>query len=224
MKTTKLLSGTVLFKEIIEEDIRKLLENADSYIREFQKGENIYPPESPISHAGIILSGEVDVLHTSIHGYEEIVGRDTIGDLIGPAFCITGMLNDLTQFRVRSTTKVLFLNINKMLNSPSYDNYYTIFIRNLTNILASNNIVLNRKIRLLTRKSLREKLLVYFTHLSNISCSKCFELPFTREQLAQYVCSERSSLCRELGKMQDDGLIKVSGNIITLLDKSDIYV
>jgi len=152
----------------------------------------------------------------SVVGDEEIVGRDCKGDIIGPAFCITGTCNDLSQFRVRNHVKILFLNINKILENPVPYDYYSIFVRNLTNILASNNIVLNRKIKLLTRRSLREKLLVYFVHLSDVSGGNSFVLPFTREQLAQYVCSERSSVCRELGRMQDDGLIKVNGNMITI--------
>ncbi|MBO6241377.1 MAG: Crp/Fnr family transcriptional regulator [Butyrivibrio sp.] len=216
MENIQELGKCRLFKDIDFSDIDLLLEKSDYYIKEYLKGADIYPADSPISHAGIILSGEVDVLHTSIHGDEEIVGRDCKGDIIGPAFCITGTCNDLSQFRVRNNVIVFFFNINKILENPVCSEYYSIFIRNLTNILASNNIILNRKIKLLTRRSLREKLMVYFIHLSDMAGSNSFELHFTREELARYVFSERSSVCRELGKMQDDGLIKVNGNIITI--------
>lgn len=220
MENIQELLSCKLFSGISEYNIEQLLEDSDYYIKDFFKGADIYPADSQISHAGIILSGDVDVLHTSVYGDEEIVGRDCKGDIIGPAFCITGACNNLTQFRVRNHVKVLFLNINKILEHPACNEYYSVFVRNLTNILANNNIVLNRKIKLLTRRSLREKLMVYFAHLSDISGSESFELPFTREQLAQYICSERSSVCRELGRMQDEGLIKVSGNTITILSES----
>ncbi len=217
------LQKNKLFESLNPNDIEKLIDHADCYIKEYQKGSDIYPSDSHITHAGIILKGDIDVLHTSIHGDEEIIGRDTVGDIIGPAFCITGMLNDLSHFRVRNDVKILFFNINRILENPKTDEYYSIFIRNLTNILATNNIILNRKIRLLTRKSLREKLLAYFTYQAKKDGGKSFVLAFTREQLAQYVCSERSSVCRELGKMQDEGLIRVNGNVITINDDTLIY-
>ncbi|WP_255358077.1 helix-turn-helix domain-containing protein [Butyrivibrio sp. AE3004] len=50
-----------------------------------------------------------------------------------------------------------------------------------------------------------------------MTASSNLTFAFTREQLAQYICSERSSVCRELGRMQDEGLVRVNGNIITLI-------
>ena len=211
-----LLKKARLFQNFTDDELLLLLENSDYYLKECKKGTELYPPDSAISHAGIILSGEVDVLHISVTGDEEIVGRNTDGDIVGPAFCITGMTNNLSHYRVIRNSKILFLNINSLLLNPVNKSYYTKFVTNITTILARNNIILNRKIQLLTQKSLRKKLLTYFIQLSKERDNKAFTLSFTREQLAQYVCSERSSVCRELGKMQDDGLIKVDGNLITL--------
>ena len=112
------LQKSKLFESLNPNDIERLIDHADCYIKEYQKGSDIYPSDSHITHAGIILKGDIDVLHTSIHGDEEIIGRDTVGDIIGPAFCITGMLNDLSHFRVRNDVKMLFFNINRILENP----------------------------------------------------------------------------------------------------------
>ncbi len=127
------------------------------------------------------------------------------------------MINNLSHFRVVKDSKILFLNINSLLSRPVNKNYYSKFVANIMSILATNNIVLNRKIQLLTQKSLRKKLMTYFIQLSKERNNNVFRISFTREQLARYVCSERSSVCRELGKMQDEGLVKIDGNTITLI-------
>ncbi|MCR5784299.1 MAG: Crp/Fnr family transcriptional regulator [Eubacterium sp.] len=220
MNIIKELKNTRLFYNMDLKEIEKLLEMAQYYIKEYEKGSDVYPAESPISHAGIILSGEIDVLHIHINGDEELLGRNGKGDIIGPAFCITGMINNLSYFRVRKKTKLLLLNINSVISAPVSESYYSKFAGNIMNILAHNNIILNKKIQLLTQKSLRKKLLTYFIQLSDKVGSRNFNISFNREQLAQYLCSERSSVCRELGRMQDEGLIRVDGNSITLMDKS----
>ncbi len=219
----KELLTSKLFHDFEPKELHDLLKHCDYYIKEFTKGNEIYNPESAISHAGIILSGEVDVLHRSINGHEELVGRNAAGDIIGPAFCITGLQNNLSYFHVSKDASLLFLDIQSMIKKPTSSTCYGKFILNLTNILATNNIILNRKIQLLTQKSLREKLMLYFLEMANKNDGHSFLLPFTREQLAQYVCSERSSVSRELGKMQDDNLIRINGNQITVLYDAHAY-
>ena len=103
------------------------------------------------------------------------------------------------------------------LARPVEKSYYSKFVANIMSILAKNNIVLNRKIQLLTQKTLRGKLMTYFIQLSRENNNKVFKISFTRDQLARYVCSERSSVCRELGRMQDEGLVRIDGNTITLM-------
>ena len=90
-------------------------------------------------------------------------------------------------------------------------------IRNIMKSLAQSNISLNTKIQLLTQKTLREKLLTYLHMLSVQNQSLEFDLPFNREQLACYLASERSSVCRELGKLQKENIIRLNRNHIILL-------
>lgn len=209
---------TKLFRNLTDDEIRQLVRHTSYFISSFKKGAEIFPPDSPISHSGIILSGEIDVMHLSLSGDEELVGRNRTGDIIAPAFCITGIENNLSHFRAAKDSEILFLDIHSLLAHPVNESFYSKFIANLTTILATNNIILNRKIQLLTQKSLSKKLMTYFMQLSRESKSRTFRLSFTREQLAQYISSERSSVCRELGRLQDDGQIRVNGNEITILE------
>ncbi len=207
---------SVLFKDCNPDDVQKILKHSGYYFKLFSKNEEIYKT-GIINHAGIILSGVVDIIQISPYGREELVVRETAGNLIGQSFCMTGQRNDFIHYRASVETEILFIDLVRIIASPNQEIYYTKFLNNLVMMLSNSNIELNRKIRLLTQKTLREKLLLFFREMARDSKDgKSFVLRFTREQLAQYVFSERTSVCRELGHMQDDGLIKIAGRRIFL--------
>ena len=77
-------------------------------------------------------------------------------------------------------------------------------------------IHLNSRIELLTKRTIREKLLTYFSILSNRNLSKTFLLPFSLTDLADYLNVDRSAMMRELKSLKEEGFIKKSRNKITL--------
>lgn len=137
--------------------------------------------------------------------------------MTGQAFNITSQKNELTHFRAFTDSEILFLDINQIIDYPCMKSYYTKFIHNITRILATKNIMLTKKIQLLTQKTLRDKLMTFFNQCAVNANSSTFTVDFSREQLAQFICSERSSVSRELGYMQDDGLISIDGKQFTIL-------
>ena len=87
------------------------------------------------------------------------------------------------------------------------------------NSLAKSNVILNNKIQIMSQKTLRDKLITYFEILSMEKGSNEITIPFNREQLASYLVSERSSVCRELSKLKNDNIISINGNNIVLLSE-----
>ena len=75
------------------------------------------------------------------------------------------------------------------------------------------------RVELLTKRSIRDKLLGYFTLLSTRHFTKSFTLPFSLTDLADYLSIDRSAMMRELKLLKDDGFIDKNGNRITLLYK-----
>jgi len=209
-----------LFYNCTQDEVYKIMRHAGYSIRKYTKGEDIFQPGNFIERCGLILGGTVDVIQVTPFGREELVVREKPGELIGQAFCITGQKNSFIFFRASAEVKILFFGLQRILMTPNGDTYYVKFISNISSILASTNIGLNRKIRILTQKTLRDKLWLFFRELSKQNGdSKRFRLNFTREQIASYVCSERASVCRELGRMQDEGLIRLDGKNVTILSQ-----
>lgn len=81
-----------------------------------------------------------------------------------------------------------------------------------------NEIIgLNMRIELLSKRTIREKLLGYFNIVSARSMSKTFKIPFSLTDLADYLSVDRSAMMREIKYLRDDGFMEKSGNRITLL-------
>ena len=72
------------------------------------------------------------------------------------------------------------------------------------------------RVELLTKRSIRDKLLGYFTLLSTRNLSKTFTLPFSLTDLADYLSVDRSAMMRELKMLKEDGFIEKNKNKFTL--------
>lgn len=216
-----LLSKNTIFKNIPNEKILCILNSSYCYIKNFESKVNIYEIGEKIQSCGIILDGIVDIIHTSINGDETIVNRLTKGNTFGNCFSCVSNINNLNNIRSITFSTVLFIDTYKLLRDSnfSYDFRIDLF-ENIISSLAQTNITLNTKIQILSQKTLRDKLIAYFELLSIQKGSNEITIPFNREQLACYLCSERSSVCRELSKLKDDNIININKNKIILLNQS----
>ena len=90
-------------------------------------------------------------------------------------------------------------------------------IENMVRIIADKNRELMRKVEVVSKRTIREKLLAYLSIQAQLQDSRYFELPFGRVELAEYLCVDRSALTRELEKMKSDGLIDYDKNCFRIL-------
>ncbi len=117
-------------------------------------------------------------------------------------------------------TEVLFLNVGKMLSQCSNScGHHTQLIRNLLAISAQKNLQLSRRIFNTSSKSIRGRLLSYLSDQAVKNESERFDIPFNRQQLADYLGVDRSALSAELGKMQREGLLEFRKNHFHLYEE-----
>ena len=174
-----------------------------------------------IQCAGIILDGIVDIIHTSVNGDETIVNRLTKGHTFGNCFSCVSNINNLNNIRSITFSTIVFIDIYNLLRDSNFSYEFRInLFENIMSSLAQTNIALNTKIQILSQKTLRDKLITYFELLSIQNGSNKITIPFNREQLACYLGSERSSVCRELSKLKCDNIININKNNIILLNQN----
>ena len=87
----------------------------------------------------------------------------------------------------------------------------------MVRIIARKNLELMRKIEVVSKKTLREKILAYLSIQSQSQGTNRFEIPLGRVEWAEYLCADRSALTRELAKMKEEGLIEFQRNTFEIL-------
>ena len=107
-----------------------------------------------------------------------------------------------------SAVTVMFLRVRRVLSvCPSACSHHSRIIRNLLGELAEKNLRLNEKLTHMGQRTTRAKLMSYFSAEAQRRGGYEFDIPFSRQQLADYLGVERSGLSMELGKMRDEGLL-----------------
>ena len=215
-----LLNENILFKNIPKDKISSIINSSACSIKSFNSKENIYEIGEEIHYTGIILNGTVDIIQISATGDEILVNRLTQGDSFGNSFSCVPEINNLNYIRSDEYSTILFINIYKLLRECNFlCEYRLCLFENIIYSLAKSNINLNTKIQIMSQKTLRDKLITYFEVLSIKKGSNEITIPFNREQLACYLGSERSSICRELTKLKNDNLIDINGNNVILISQ-----
>lgn len=212
------LTQTSLFSGISQADLSNLLSCLATVERRYSKGAVILAEGEPTQWMGLVLEGRAIISCADVWGKSSILGFAEPGAVFGEAYaCVPGEAL-LISVCAAEETRVLFLNVGKLLTvCGNACPFHARLIRNLLSISAGKNLQLSRRIFHTTPKSIRGRLLSYFSECAKKSGSLTFTLPFNRQQLADYLGVDRSAMSSELSKMQRDGLIQVQGGTITMV-------
>ena len=216
----QLLSRSPLFRGAGESGIGEMLSCLGAEERSYEKEEMIYRAGNTVTSLGVVIHGSVMIVNDDLWGNRSILDRVEPGQLFAETYaCVPGekLLVDVFAAEV---TEVLFLNVGKMLSQcPNSCGHHTQLIRNLLAISAQKNLQLSRRIFNTSSKSIRGRLLSYLSDQAVKNESERFDIPFNRQQLADYLGVDRSALSAELGKMQREGLLEFRKNHFHLYEE-----
>ena len=205
--------GSPLFKGIREEDFSAMLGCIGYHIGTFQKGEIVGFENENIRHVGILLSGSVDMIKEDLWGNKTMLLRMHKADLFGETFACGEDNLSVVTFLVSEDAKILFLPFDRVMHSCTRACvFHHRLIENMVHIIANKNRDLMRKVEIISKRTLREKILAYLSIQAQVQDSRYFEIPLGRVEWAEYLCADRSALTRELAKMKEDGLIDYDRN------------
>lgn len=205
-----------LFNGIEESDFEKMLRCIEAKPQSFIKEEIVLPAGKPVNSVGLIVSGKVRIIIEDINGNISILTELGEAELFGEVFACAGTEHSPVTVQASKNCEILFLNYKKITATcSSACVFHTKLIENMLRLLAKKNLMLNQKIEILSKRSTREKLIGFFD--SQRGTAKKFSIPFNREELAHYLCVDRSAMSNELCKMRDEGLIKFNKNMFEIL-------
>lgn len=212
------LSQTVLFRGASPEEVRSMLGCLGAEKRQYQRGDVIYHAGDFVRSMGLVLSGSVSIENNDVWGNKSILDNVGAGQVFAETYAC--VFDEPLMIRVvaAEATEVLFLNANRVLNVCSNAcGFHNKLIRNLLAISAQKNLNLSRRIFHTSSKSIRGRLLSYLSFQAVRQGSREFDIPFNRQQLADYLSVDRSAMSNELSKMQKEGLLKVKRSHFLLI-------
>lgn len=206
-----------LFQGLEEREIQSVLQCLSAKARDYQKGETIFHPGRSVKEVGMVQAGRVHLVKEDRWGNAALLSTISMGELFGESYACVGKPLPLRAVAAEEC-RVLFLTIGKVLTTcSSACRFHARLIQNLLSILAGKNLFLAQKADILAQRTVREKLLNYLFYQSQTHGSAVFTIPLNRQQLADYLSVDRSSMTVEMGKLCKEGILKVERNRFELL-------
>ena len=202
------LAGTPLFRGIDAQEVSAMLTCLDARHRTLATGEYASREGDPAHAIGLVVAGSVVIERTDLWGTRSILGRAAFGETFGEAYaCVPGSTMGV-DVRAAEPSRILALDVERVLTTcPSACLFHARLVRNLLGAIASKNLQLNDKIRAISPRTIRSRVLSYLESRAHQTSSRRFAVPFNRQQLADYLCVDRSALSHELAKMRAEGLL-----------------
>ncbi len=215
---TRLLQKTMLFQGMTDTEITETLYTLQANEKRFKKGETILSAGGITERLGLILEGSVTIESNDMWGNRTIISHAGQGNLFAETYALLENEPLLVDVVANEICRVLFLRsggIHKLQINPAP--WVMKYVANLLTISAHKNLILSGRSFHTAPKTIRGRVMSYLNTLSLQKHSCEFDIPFDRQQLADYLNLERSALSKELGKMQRDGLIFCRKNHFVLL-------
>ena len=216
MDELKILTECALFCGLRRAQIQDMLPCLSARRSRFRRGQFLLRVGDRASSAGIILSGEAEVLQEDFWGNRNLLAAVGPGELFAEAFACAHAVSPVSVL-CKTDGSVLYLNVRAVF-SPCEKAcaQHKALSQNLIRVLAEKNMQLNEKAGFLSQRTTREKLLAYLSAQARRAGSASFRIPFDRQQLADYLSVNRSAMSAELSNMQRDGLLRTDRSSFTL--------
>ena len=213
-KYLDIIESTNLFKGINSAERGILLECMNAKTENIKKGQIILLAGNKLEFFGLVFSGLFHIIRENYEGNRKLIAAMPPGGLFAEALCCAGVKISPVTVVAAADSCYMKLYFPRFLNICSVScPFHVKFIENMTGIIAKKNLMMHNKMEILELKTIREKVMRYLESFSEDDIT----LPFNREEMANYLCIERTALSHELIKMKKDGLIDYKKNRFILL-------
>lgn len=202
------IRSSPLFSGISGEELAAMLSCLQAETKEFPKDAFVLRAGDTAESIGLVLTGSVLVLQEDVWGNRNILSKAGPGQTFAAAFACSPSARLNASVLAETPVTAMFLNVKRILNvCPSACVHHNRIIRNLLGELAEKNLRFSEKLAHMGQRTTRSKLMSYLSAEAQRFGKTEFDIPFSRQQLADYLGVERSGLSLELGKMRDEGLL-----------------
>lgn len=205
-----------LFKDISSSNKRKILKMLEANTLTFNPNCRVLSSVKWEGMIGYVVKGYLQIIRIDYNGNRTIIEELEENSVFGSN--LSSLKNNEFEIITKEESQIIIIDYQNIISSSnSIYPYYCQFIMNLLEITVDKIGEKNNRIEILTKKSIRDKLLEYFKIISMNNHSKIIYLTLNYSELADYLAVDRCALSRELKNLKDDGLIKKEGRKIVLL-------
>lgn len=210
-KIFEIAKNNPLFEEVSITEFEAMLNCLPTKKSTYKKDNIILLSGESTNFVGLILSGCIKIIKEDMNGNITILSKLSASEIFGEVFAFSESSHSPVTIQAVEETEVLFIDNNRVFTScTNACQFHTRLIKNMLKLVAQKNLMLNQKIEILSKRTTRDKLLCFFDFQRGEESE--FTIPFNREEMANYLCVDRSAMSNELCKMRDDGLIKFNRN------------
>lgn len=206
------LSKTPLFADCTAEETEHMMSCLEHKVKSYKKGQIILKSGQTVSNVCLALSGSVQIENVDILGNKSVLGVSEAGDIFAESYAC--MLNQplLVDAVARENTEILFIDVPSLFSDSASCCHGAKLIRNLLRISSKKNLNLSMRIFHSSPKTIRARLVSYFSEQISRQGGRDIKIPLDRQGLADYLGVDRTALSKELGRMRDEGLITFRKN------------
>ena len=213
------LAKSPLFQDISYEDYRSLLTCFQAVQKAFRPDDLIYDFSAPNNDAvGIVERGGAALIRIDEEGVSTVMEELGPGGVFGRTLAFASSSGDSMEVVCRTPCDVLFIDYPHMLKRCEHAcGHHSVLVQNMLRLMNDKAQALSQRVDVLSRRSIREKLLCYFRQKKKKAGSNTFVLPFSLSTLADYIATDRSAMMRELKRLREEGIVRSDGRQFTLL-------
>lgn len=213
------LASAPLFENIRTDDLGKLLQCLGAQVKTYPKGGVVLLAGEPTENVGLVLRGAAQISQETRTGAVNMLGRVEPGELFAEVFACLGAAPSPVTVVAETEFEALFIHFKRILTTcPSSCAFHARLVENLLRLLAQKTLALNEKLSCIGHRTLREKVEAFLELWQKRAGHNPFCIPFSRAQMADYLCVDRSALSSMLGRLRDEGCLRYHKNRFELLD------
>lgn len=213
-----ILRKCALFNQIGDENLIALLGCLGAKVEAFGRKQTIMPEGKPAKNIGILLSGSAQIIRVDYYGNRSIITGIEPSEVFGEAFACAEISSLPVSVTANEPCEVMLIDCARIMHSCSNScDFHRQMIFNLMKDLATKNIMFHQKIEITSKRSTREKLMTYLMFQAKKAGNSSFDIPFDRQELADYLEVDRSGLSAEIGKLRSEGVLISRRNHFELL-------
>ena len=215
---TRLLQKSMLFRGMTETEISNALQVLEAREKNFQKSETLLIAGTITERMGLVLEGSVTIESNDVWGNRTIISHVGKGQVFAETYALLENEPMLVDVTASEDCRILFLRSGRIQSLKSSLEPWTLkYVTNLLTISMHKNLILSGRSFHTAPKTIRGRVMAYLNSVSLQRHSREFDIPFDRQQLADYLNLERSALSKEIGKMRREGLIDCRKNHFSIL-------